>query len=129
MQLLRVDAKQRADYPHEKRYAGACVDCYIKDQTVTNAPHVPRGWIFDTGWDAIDLEEQREITLEDYAEDSEGRGFFEQALTDEEVFVYYCLEREDDSSEVAADAPQTSNEANAANSENIREPTGGSRRD
>ena len=101
MQVLRMEAKQRGDYPHEKRYAGAYVDCYIKDQTVTNALYVAKGWIVENGWEVIEIEEQREITLEDYADDAEGREFFQQALRDGEVFAYYCFEQEDDDSDTS----------------------------
>jgi hypothetical protein len=106
MQLIQIEARQTPGYPHEKRYAGACIDCYIKDQTATNALHIAKGWIADNGWDVVAVEEQREIAEEDYAEDSEGREYVRQALTDEEVFVYYVYERDDDSEETPADATQ-----------------------
>ena len=103
MQLIRIKAKQNPEYAHEKWHAGAYVDCYIKDQTAENALYVTKGWIAKNGWDVLAVEEQREIQEDAYEEDSEGREYFQQALTDEEVFVYYCFEREDDASETAAD--------------------------
>ena len=102
MQLIAIHAKQNSDYPHEKQYAGAYIDCYIKDQTEKNALYIAKGWIAESGWDVLTVEEQREISEEDYAPESEGRDFVRQALTDEEVFVYHIYERDDE--EAPADA-------------------------
>ena len=104
MQLIQVHAKQNPGFAHEKPYAGAYVDCYIKDQTATNALHIAKGWIADNGWHVVTVEEQREIAEEEYAEDSEGREYVRQALTDDEVFVYYVYERDDEPEETPEDA-------------------------
>ena len=104
MQLIQVHAKQNPGFAHEKPYAGAYVDCYIKDQTQRNALHIAKGWIADNGWEPLAVEEQREISEKDYPQSSEGREYVQQALTDEEVFVFYVYEREDDAEEAQADA-------------------------
>jgi hypothetical protein len=100
MQLVRIEAKQSRQYAHEKWYAGAYIDCYIKDQTEENALYVAKGWIAKNGWEVLDVEEQRQIEQDAYEEGTDGREYFQQALLDEEVFVYYCFEREDDNSAV-----------------------------
>ncbi len=104
MQLIRIEAKQCPDYAHEKSYAGACINCYIKDQTAENALYIARGWIAKNGWDVVAIEEQREISEEDCEDSSDGKKFFQQTVIDEEVFVYYCFETEDNRHTLPNDA-------------------------
>ena len=106
MQLIQIHARQNPGYAHEKRYAGAYIDCYIKDQTEKNALYAAKGWVADNGWEPITVDEQREISEADYEEGSEGRDYVRQALTDEEVFVYYVYERDDDAEATPTDATQ-----------------------
>ena len=104
MQLIEIHAKQSPEYPHEKHYAGAYINCYIKDQTVRNALYIAKGWIADNGWEPLTVEQQREIAEEDYEEGSDAREYIRQALTDEEVFVYHVYERDEDAADTPADA-------------------------
>ena len=89
MQYLIVDAAQDPTYAHERQYPGATVGCWIKHQTKRNAYLIAKGWIEGHGWVPLSLEEQYPVSAETYRVMSEGRKYFEQALIDEEVFVFF----------------------------------------
>jgi len=89
MQYLIFDAVPDLTVDHEEGYAGASVGCWIKDQTPKNAYLIARGLIQDHGWVVLGLDEQYRITAEDYDDKPEGKEFFEQALLDNEVFVFH----------------------------------------
>ena len=88
MQYLIIDAAQDPTYAHEKQYCGANVGCWIKNQTKKNAYLIAKGWIEDHGWVTLALKDQHPVSHEDYKDKGEGRRYFEQALIDEEVFVF-----------------------------------------
>lgn len=89
MQYLIVEAAQDPTFCHEKQFGGATVGCWIKDQTKRNAYLVAKGWIEDHGWVPLSLEDQYPVSAERYEGNAEGRQYFEQALTDGEVFVFH----------------------------------------
>jgi hypothetical protein len=88
MQYLIIDSAQDPTYPHKKVYGGATVGCWIKNQTRKNAYLIAKGWLEDQGWVHLSLEAQYPVFPEHYTDDSEGRQYFEQALIDDEVFVF-----------------------------------------
>ncbi len=57
-------------------------------QTRKNAYLIAKGWIEDHGWVALSLEDSILVSEETYQGKSEGRQYFEQALIDDEVFVF-----------------------------------------
>lgn len=89
MQYLIIDAAQDPSFAHEEKYGGANVGCWIKDQTKKNAYLIAKGWIEEHGWVVLSLKEQYPVSGETYRGDSEGREYYEQALIDEEVFVFF----------------------------------------
>jgi hypothetical protein len=89
MQYLMIDAAQDPTFAHEKFYDGATVGCWIKNQTKKNAYLVAKGWIEDHGRVSLSLEDQYPVSEVDYKEKSEGKQYFEQALIDEEIFVFH----------------------------------------
>jgi hypothetical protein len=91
MQYLVIDAAQDPTYAHEKDYGGASVGCWIKNQSKVNARMIAKGWIEENGWVVLSIEEQYPVSAEDFAQNLEGREYFEQALIDEEVFVFYTF--------------------------------------
>ena len=91
MQYLIIDAAQDPTNAHEKQYGGASVGCWIKNQTKKNAYLIAKGWIEDHGWVPLSLEGRYPVSQEDYKNKPEGRQHFEQALIDEEVFVFFTL--------------------------------------
>ena len=80
------------------------VHCWITDQTQRNAMHVAAGWVAEHGWAITEVIEQRPVTRADFA-DTEYLQYFEQALTDAEVFLYEIEEAEGDEPEGGTDAP------------------------
>jgi hypothetical protein len=89
MQYLIIEAAQDPTYAHEERLGGAMVGCWIKDQTRRNAYYIAKGWIEDSGWVSLELKEQYLVTESDYEDNDEGKPYFEQALIDEQVFVFF----------------------------------------
>ena len=88
MQYLIIDAAQDPTFAHKKVCEGATVGCWIKNQTKKNAYLIAKGWIEDQGWVSLSLEDQYPISEEAYKEKPEGKQYFDQALIDEEVFVF-----------------------------------------
>lgn len=104
MQYIHV-AAERMDYEVEgngavppdtdEELAGAKfaeVHCWIRDQTARNAMHIAAGWIAEHGWAITEVIEQTAVERDDFTE-TEYLPYYEQALTDSEVFLY---EIEDD---------------------------------
>jgi hypothetical protein len=116
MQYIRVAAERLQlsadgedalpDDEEDAEMAGAKdaeVHCWIKDQTQRNAMHVAAGWIAEHGWVVTEVIEQRPVTRADF-ENTEYLQYFEQALTDSEVFLYEIEEPESEDTEGTADA-------------------------
>jgi hypothetical protein len=94
MQYLVLEAAQDPTFQHGDTYGGAQVGCWIKDQTEKNAYLIAKGWIEAQGWVVLSLDQQKRILLESYADGDEGKQYFEQALIDEEVFVFYTFSKD-----------------------------------
>jgi hypothetical protein len=60
-----------------------------------NAYLIAKGWIEDQAWVALSLEAQYPISEETYREKSEGRQYYEQALIDQEVFVFFTSPKDE----------------------------------
>lgn len=95
MQYLIICAAQDPSFGHKEEYGGANVGCWIRNQTKKNAYLIAKGWIEELGWVVLSLEEQYPVSGETYREKSEGRQYYEQALVDEEVFVFYTCPRDE----------------------------------
>lgn len=67
MQYLVIAAAQDPTYDHQEEYGGAHVGCWIKNQTETNARLIAKGWIEESGWVALSVEEQHPVTADTYA--------------------------------------------------------------
>lgn len=63
------------------------VHCWIKDQTFRNGLHVAAGWVAEHGWVITEVIEQNAVTRTDF-EDGDYLQYFEQAITESEVFLY-----------------------------------------
>jgi hypothetical protein len=116
MQYVRV-AAERMEFdveggepvrPNEDPEMGdaknAEVHCWIKDQTQRNAMHVAAGWIAEHGWVVLEVLDQQPVTRADFT-DTEYLQYFEQALTDSEVFLYELEDTDGEENEGTADAP------------------------
>ena len=94
MQYLFFAAKPQSDNPEAEEYGGAFVGCWIKDRTEDEARSVAEIMIEDNGWIPTKIEEQYPVTAEILDEGSEGKEYFEQALIDGEVIVFYTFPRD-----------------------------------
>lgn len=75
------------DEPDELRGATrAEVHCWIKDQTHRNGLHIIAGTVAEHGWVVTEIVEQAAVTRADF--EGEYLQYFEQALTESEVFLY-----------------------------------------
>ncbi len=79
------------------------VHCWITNQTQQNAMHVAAGWIASHGWVVTELIEQEVVTRENF-EDTDYLTYYEQALTDSEVFLYEIGDAETEEPEGSTDA-------------------------
>ncbi len=106
LELNTEDGQPVGSEEEDPEMAGAKdaeVHCWIKDQTQRNAMHVAAGWIAEHGWVITEVIEQRRVTRADFA-DTEYLQYFEQALTDSEVFLYEIEEAESEDTEGTPDA-------------------------
>jgi hypothetical protein len=91
MQYLILSAEPQAGTPASDEYGGAHVGCYIKDQTSLGAFDLAKKMIQEYGWNVLELEEQYSISAQTYENKSDGKEYFEQALIDGEVIVFYTF--------------------------------------
>ena len=89
MQLLRFQAVQDPDYPHDEECGGAYVNCWMRNRTEEEACLDASNQIKALGWMIVNLDEQFPITLDDYDPDDESIKYHRQAETDGEVFVFH----------------------------------------
>jgi len=88
MQLLSFTTKQKKGYPHKEKLGGAFITCWIKNQTEKNAYYIAKGTIEETGYEIKSFELQEKVTKNLYKNDPENLKFYDQALIDNEVFVF-----------------------------------------
>jgi hypothetical protein len=114
MQYIRAAAERLEDaepdaepgtelYEELKDAKAAEVHCWIANQTQQNAMHVAAGWIASHGWVVTEVIEQAPVTRDDF-EGTDYLPYYEQALTDSEVFLYEIDEAETDETEGSSDA-------------------------
>ena len=94
MQFLMFEGEQDPSFPHKEEFGGAFINCWIKNQTSQNAIYVSKGWIEKSGWKIKQIEDHKIVTEQDYENGEDGREYFEQALIDEEVFVFHTFSKE-----------------------------------
>jgi len=84
--VLDVERDPEAD-PDEAMPPNAEVCCWIKEQSRANAVHVAVGWVNESDWIITNVSEHRTVDRTDF-EGTELLAYYEQALTDDEVFLY-----------------------------------------
>ena len=94
MQYLIIEAVQDPSCVHEREYGGASVGCWIKGRSENEAALLAKAWVQNSGWVPLSIEEQYSVTEDFYSEDAGGREYFEQALIDNEVFVFYTFPKD-----------------------------------
>jgi hypothetical protein len=87
MVYARIEAFPNKSSSGRERRGGALVNCWIKRDDIEEAVSVARRIIAERGWHSEALEEAHHCTREEFPEES--RQYFDQALTDDEVLVFY----------------------------------------
>lgn len=82
---------------------GAYVNCWIQGDDPDVAEERATDLIFEYGWAVESLESQDVVTREDYADDEESRGFYDQALVENEVLVFTMWPRGEEEEPVFGD--------------------------
>ncbi|MCX7666973.1 MAG: hypothetical protein N2112_15680 [Gemmataceae bacterium] len=95
MQYLQIEAvTDNSETPEEEAEQGI-VHCWIRDQSPTNAVYIAVGWISSEGWDVLQIIENKPVTASDFQE-TDLLPYYEQALVDNEVFVFEVVDADDD---------------------------------
>lgn len=77
-------------------FAGAYVDCWIRNESREEAEARAIELIEENGWSVDALEEAGTVTSANYQDGDEDREFYEQALMEGEVLVFNTWPHEDD---------------------------------
>jgi hypothetical protein len=69
---------------------GAYISCWLRAQSAPEASELASALFRDRGWKVVSIEEEcREVTAAVYFEDEEGRGYYDQAVTEGECYVFH----------------------------------------
>ncbi len=98
MQYLQIEAvTDNSDSPEEQAEQGI-VHCWIRDQSPDNAVYIAVGWISSEGWDVLQILEHKPVSATDF-QDSDLLEYYEQALVDNEVFVFEIVDEDEEQTE------------------------------
>ena len=87
MQYEAIPLPESEDF---EEWGGAYVNCWVKAESEDEASKLASASIHERGGKIIAVEEEcREVTQDVYAEDEEGRAYFDQAALDGECYVYH----------------------------------------
>jgi hypothetical protein len=87
MVYARIEAFPNKSSTERERIGGALVNCWIKRYDIEEAVSIARRMIAERDWHSEVVEEARFCTRDEFPK--EGREYFDQALTDDEVLVFY----------------------------------------
>jgi hypothetical protein len=71
------------------KYGGAIVDCWIDRETALEAESVAKKMIETQGWQVRETLEVAQTSEEDFAKSAKLRQYYEQAVLDKEVVVFF----------------------------------------
>ena len=94
MVYARIEAFPNKGAAGHGRRGGALVNCWIKRDDIDEAVSVARRMIAERDWHSETLEEARHCSREEFPEES--RPYFDQAMTDGEVLVFYAHPKQAD---------------------------------
>lgn len=99
MQYLVLTVEPDRETGPDEEPPPAEVHVWVKEQTPKNAFHIAAGWLAEDGLRVTEVTQQVTVTRPDF-EGTELLEYYEQALTDDEVFLYVTI-----SDEPEADPP------------------------
>ncbi|MFA6288161.1 MAG: hypothetical protein WC661_12325 [Opitutaceae bacterium] len=94
MVYARIEAFPNKNSAEHMRLGGALVNCWIKRNDIEEAVSIARRMIAERGWHSEVIEEARFCSRDEFSEES--REYFDQALTDDEVLVFYTHPKNED---------------------------------
>jgi len=89
MYFIRFNARANHTKQPSISYAGTAIACWIDLPDQSDAEKRARVVIEDQGWTIESVDDSYEITELSYSDDKDGLKYYEQALIDREVFVFY----------------------------------------
>lgn len=90
MFFLQFEVTPTAEHPQHHELGGAVVNCWVLRDTMSEAESAARAWFQATHWAVVSLDEAGPMTREQQMSSfPSGLPYFEQAETDEEVFVFH----------------------------------------
>lgn len=95
MYYLMFHTFPAATHSERESVGGAFVGCWIVRQTLVEADSVARSIISEALWEIDRREEACPISRADYENKIDGLEYYEQALVDKEVVVFYRYPPED----------------------------------
>lgn len=99
MFFILFEATPRRDSHILPQVAGALVSCWIQRATLEEAIDVAKTNILAEGWIIDEPDEAYEVDENTYPSGKEGCEYFEQALIDQEVFVFHCFPEIEDAAD------------------------------
>lgn len=93
MYFLRYAITPAESHPEFGVLGEGLVNCWVNRPTLATADRVARADVAARGWAVLEREAAEEVTAADYDEEDEWRGYYEQALTDREVYAYHTSPR------------------------------------
>src|SRR6266404_9474024 len=72
-----------------EQIGGAFINCWIESGAPEEAEQIARKVIEAQGWKVLSFQDVFQVDRSFYQENPEGREYFEQALIDNEVFVFH----------------------------------------
>jgi hypothetical protein len=99
MFFIQFDGTPRRDARTAPHAAGGRVNCWIERETLDEAVRVARDGIVAQGWIVDEPDEAYVVDETNYPPGQDGREYFEQALIDREVFVFYTYPEVDGESD------------------------------
>jgi hypothetical protein len=94
--ILMVNVKPETSHPLFGEIAGAYANCYILSESLESAEETALKFLEQEGWIPIRLEDNWEVTEDDYAHDKDGLEIYRQVLIDREVFRIHTYDEEED---------------------------------
>lgn len=77
---LMVEARPLPENEESKEFGGAYINCWIKSKDETSAKSKVSEYVFDEGWEIIDIEDFFIVTREIYLEEPNSLDCFDQAV-------------------------------------------------
>jgi len=91
LQIESVPSSKSEDY---KEAGGAFISCWVKADTIENARKKAVSSIEDNSWVVVDVQESYIVSAETYENGNEALEYFNQAVTDGEVYSYHLWPNE-----------------------------------